>query len=322
MRFLMVGGTKFIGPYVVRQLLERGHEVTVYHRGQTEASLPAAVRHIRSPQAAIPVLSFPQEVLAEAFDVVVHMIAMGEPDARAAVAAFRGRVGRLVVLSSGDVYRAYGRFTGLEPGPLEAVPLHEGSALRNVLFPYREKAASRADWAYSYEKILVEREVMGDPALPGTVLRLPKVYGPGGNADLGTVYSMRNRPHWRWTHGYVENVAAAIVLAATVPEAAGRIYNVGEEHTPTVGERLAGLPPSPVPSGENREYDFAQDIWYDTGRIRNELGYKEIVTYEEGLRRTLGEGKITTKDAEDHEGNPKGDNHKGHEGSQRKTERR
>ncbi|MGA7380188.1 MAG: hypothetical protein WBX03_05000 [Terriglobales bacterium] len=270
----------------MRKLVERGHDVVVYHRGQTEAELPAKVRHIRTPQAGIPVLSFPREVLAEAFDVVVHMIAMGEADARAAVEAFRGRAGRLVVPSSGDVYRAYGRFTGLEPGPLEPVPLHEESALRSVLYPYR-KQASPADLAYSYEKILMEREVMSDPTLPGTVLRLPKVYGPGGNADLATVYSMRNHPQWRWTHGYVENVAAAIVLAATYPGAAGRVYNVGEEHTPTVAERLAGLQASSVASDENNAYNFGQDIVYDTGRIRAELGYEEIVGYEEGLRRTL-----------------------------------
>ncbi|MGO9648609.1 NAD-dependent epimerase/dehydratase [Candidatus Sulfotelmatobacter sp. SbA7] len=287
MHFLIIGGTKFIGPHVVRQLVEQGHEVVVYHRGQTEAQMPAGVRHIRSAQAAIPVLVFSDEALAERFDVVVHMIAMGEADARAAVEAFRGRAGRLVVVSSGDVYLAYGRFTGIEPGPLEPVPLHEGSPLRSVLYPYREKAAAAADWTYSYEKILVEREVMGDAALPGTVLRLPKVYGPGGNADLATVYAMRNHPQWRWTHGYVENVAAAIVLAAMHPAAAGRVYNVGEERTPTVAERMAGLRASTVASDENNAYNFGQDIVYDTGRIRAELGYEEIVAYEEGLRRTL-----------------------------------
>jgi nucleoside-diphosphate-sugar epimerase len=287
MRFLIIGGTRFIGPHLVRQLMEQGHEVVVYHRGQTEADLPGGVRHIRSPQAGTPVLAFSDEALAGRFDVVIHMIAMGEADARAAAQAFRGRAGRLVALSSGDVYRAYGRFTGLEPGPLEPVPLHEESVLRSVLYPYRKQAASSADWTYSYEKILAEREVMSDPALPGTILRLPKVYGPGGNADLATVYSMRNHPQWRWTHGYVENMAAAIVLAAGHPAAAGQVYNVGEERTPTVGERLAGLPASSVASDENSNYDFAQDIVYDTGRIRGELGYEEIVSYEEGLRRTL-----------------------------------
>jgi 2'-hydroxyisoflavone reductase len=39
MRILVVGGTRFIGRHVVEQALARGHEVTVFHRGQTGAEL-------------------------------------------------------------------------------------------------------------------------------------------------------------------------------------------------------------------------------------------------------------------------------------------
>ena len=38
MRFLIIGGTNFIGPYVVRYLAAAGHEVTVFHRRQTTAA--------------------------------------------------------------------------------------------------------------------------------------------------------------------------------------------------------------------------------------------------------------------------------------------
>jgi nucleoside-diphosphate-sugar epimerase len=54
-----------------------------------------------------------------------------------------------------------------------------------------------------------------------------------------------------------------------------------------VAERLAHLPPSKGDPVEDGKLNFAQDIAYDTSRIRNELGYREEVTYEEGLRRTL-----------------------------------
>ena len=291
MRVLIVGGTKFIGPHVARGFVEQGHDVLLYHRGQSEAELPESIRHLRSPLAAMPVLRFPHELLAESFDAIVHMIPMGEADSRAAMEAFRGRAARIVALSSGDVYRAYGRLTGSEPGPVEEGLLHEDSPLRSVLYPYRKRAKSAADWVYDYEKILVEREILSDRDLPGVVLRLPKVYGPGNNADLATVYAFRHQPRWRWTHGYVENVAAAIVLAATHPVASGRIYNVGESPTPTVGERLAGLPPSSIAADERTAFNFAQDIAYDTSRIRRELGYTELVSYEEGLRRTLVQQK-------------------------------
>src|SRR5215471_1180496 len=152
MRLLIIGGTNFIGPALVRQLVDQNHDLVVCHRGQTERALPASVRHIHDARAGIPVTVFPKEILSENFDVVVHMIAMGEADARSAVEAFRGRVPRLVALSSGDVYRAYGRFTGLEPGSPEPGLLHESSPLRGVLYPYRSKAKSSADWTHDYEK--------------------------------------------------------------------------------------------------------------------------------------------------------------------------
>ena len=284
MRILVIGGTRFIGPHVVR-LLAREHEVTVFHRGEHAAALPPRARDLRSPLGARPVLAFPAEAIAAKPDVVVHMIPMGQADARAAVGAFRGRAARIVAISSGDVYLAYGRFTGLEPGPVEPLPLTEASPLRTVLHPYRAQAASPDALEYSYEKILVEREVLGDPLLPGVVLRLPKVYGRGDNHDLATVRAFRRHPAWRWTHGYVENVAAAIALAAVHPRASG-VYNVGEEHTPTVGERLAQLPPADTPASES-SFNFDQHIVYDTTRIRRELAYREPVGYEEGLRRTL-----------------------------------
>ncbi len=245
--------------------------------------------HVHDSRAGIPVLYFPPELQAEPPDVVIHMIAMGKIDVQAIVQAFAGKSSRLVVASSGDVYRAYGRFTGLEPGPVESGLLTEDSPLRSVLYPYRSQSFPGKEWMREYEKILVERTILSGSELQGTVLRLPKVYGPGTNADLRTVYGSRNHPQWRWTHGYVENVAAAIVLRATHPAAGGRIYNVGEEYTPTVQEWLRELPPSPLPTEES-PFHYEYEIAYDTSRIWRELGYQEPVSYAEGLRRTLDVG--------------------------------
>ena len=146
MHALIIGGTGFIGPYVVRELCERGLQVVLYHRGDRESTLvPSTVRHFHSPYAGMPVLSFPPELLRSEFDVVVHMIAMGEADARAAVQAFTGRAQRLVVLSSGDVYLAYGRLTGLEPAEPYGGLLTEDAPLRSTLYPYRAQAKAPED---------------------------------------------------------------------------------------------------------------------------------------------------------------------------------
>jgi nucleoside-diphosphate-sugar epimerase len=129
MRCLIVGGTRIIGPHVVRELLLRGWNVAVLHRGVHLTPLPANVQRITDESAGIPVLRVPAAALRFEPDIVLHMIAMGERDTEAAMSTFAGRAGRLVALSSGDVYRAYGRFLGTEPGPIEPTPLSEDAPL-------------------------------------------------------------------------------------------------------------------------------------------------------------------------------------------------
>jgi nucleoside-diphosphate-sugar epimerase len=197
--------------------------------------------------------------------------------------AFTGMADRLVTISSGDVYRAHGRLTGHEPGPIEPVPLAEDALLRTVLYPYRGWEKALGAYAHDYEKILAEKVVSECSELPWTILRLPKVYGPEDNADLATVYGFAHQPDWRWTHGHVDNIATAIVLAATHPAGVGRIYNVGETHTPTMGERLADLPPSAAPPKPVPAFNYAQSIVFGTARIRSELGYREVVDERDAM---------------------------------------
>lgn len=312
MRVLVIGGTNFIGPHVVAALDRLGAEITVYHRGVHEPVLPPAVRHVHNPRASIPFLYFPPELTQPAPEVVLHMFPVGEDDSRAAVARFAGIAKRIVAISSGDVYRAYGRLLGSEPGPPEPVPLKENAALREGFYPYRGSAAGPADWTYHYEKILVERAVLANAALAGTVLRLPAVYGPGDpNRRLRPFIKRMDdgRPvilletaqaAWRWTHGYVENVAQAVALAVLDERTAGRIYNIGESSVPTMAERVrligqvAGwngavvpLPADRLPGHLRAPYEPRQDLVVDVSRFRTELDFTEPLTVEEGLCRTV-----------------------------------
>src|SRR5215211_6924010 len=220
MRILVIGGTRFIGPRVVRLLATEGHQVTVFHRGQHSHPLPANISELTHPDAAMPVRRIPDELRALEPDIVLHMIAMGEEDAEAAVASFAGVARRIVVPSSGDVYQAYGVFIGIEPGPPVPVPLGEDAQLRTVRYPYRKPDTPRDSLDFYYDKVLVEAAVSARSDLPATILRLPKVYGPEDNGDLSTIYGFRQHPRWRWTHGFVDNVAAAIALAVLDERAA------------------------------------------------------------------------------------------------------
>src|SRR6266699_2905730 len=47
MRVLIIGGTRFTGPFTVRALVTAGHDVTVFHRGEHAGDLPENVTRIR-----------------------------------------------------------------------------------------------------------------------------------------------------------------------------------------------------------------------------------------------------------------------------------
>lgn len=287
MRVLVIGGTRFIGAHAVRCLHGRGGEITVLHRGRTTNPILPDVDHIVDPDADYPITAFPAAVRRD-WDIVVHMVAMGEADARAAVETFSGRAGRLVLVSSCDVYRAYGRLTRSEPGPPEPVPLAEDAPLRSVFYPYRGMEAQIGAYAHDYEKVLAERALQKAAGLDWTILRLPKVYGPRDNGDLGTVYGFAAVPDWRWTHGHVRNVADAIATAALHPAARNAVFNVGEAATPTTGERLAELPKRAGERPEPPPFDFRQDLVIDTSRIRRELGYWDVVDERSAMIASVG----------------------------------
>ncbi len=310
MRILIIGGTRFIGPWVVRRLAKLGHDVTVFHRGETQAELPGGVNEIYGDRRELA--SFAAAFKTAAPDVVLDMIAYTEDDARALVRVFKDIARRAVVLSSADVYGAYGRLRRLETGEPAALPLAEDAPLRESLYPYRAQAAGPDDFKYHYEKILVERVVMNESELPGTVLRLPAVYGPGDTQHRLFDYVKRmddKRPviilgegqaRWRWSRGYVENVADAIVLAVTNENAARRVYNVGEtealaesQWVHAVGRaaewdgEVVTVPKDALPAHMTSPVDYAHHLDTDTRRIRAELGYEERVPREEALRRTI-----------------------------------
>src|SRR5687767_12624485 len=130
MRVLIIGGTGFIGPWVVRQLASAGHVVTLFHRGQTTAELPAGVSHINGDRQNLS--AFASEFARFAPDVVLDMFPHMARDAAVVMETFRG-VGRVVAVSSMDVYAAYGRFSRFESGPPELQPFTEDAPLRSKL---------------------------------------------------------------------------------------------------------------------------------------------------------------------------------------------
>lgn len=304
MNVLVIGGTRFIGSRVVERLAGASHEVTLFNRDLSSVELPEGARLLRGDRQRLT--DHADELRRLTPEVVLDMIPMNEHDARGVMETFGDAAERVVAISSQDVYRAYDIVRGLRLGPPDKVPLTEESPLREWFYPYGREGVEE------YEKILVEKVVMGDPSLPGTVLRLPAVYGPGDYQHRLFPYLKRmddGRPailleegmaSWRWTHGYVEDVAAAIALAVTDEHAAGRVYNVGEQDPPTWAERVGAIGRAAgweggivevrkgsLPNNPMARLDTDQHWVADTERIRRELGYGETVPRNEALRSTV-----------------------------------
>jgi nucleoside-diphosphate-sugar epimerase len=315
MRILVIGGTGFIGSFLVPRLLRAEHEVHVVMRPESSARLPEGAHPLRVDRARLGESA--RDLRGLRPDVVTDLILSSGRQAAELMDVFRGHAGRVVAISSMDVYRATEVLHRLVEGPLEPMPLTESSALRTTRQTYGPESIRMLRQVFAwldeeYDKIPVEQAVSGDAELPATILRLPMVYGPGDR--LHRLYPMLKRMDdrrptivlpaglaaWRGPRGYVEDIAAACALAATSPRAAGRVYNVAEGRIFTELEwarlvaRIAGwdgelvvVPDEEAPDSVKLPGNTAQHWVPDSTRIRAELGYREEIPLEEGIRRTI-----------------------------------
>jgi nucleoside-diphosphate-sugar epimerase len=313
MKVLVIGGTGFIGPHTVAHLQKSGHQVTVFHRGKSPVS--SGAQQILGDHSRLG--DYRQEFDRERFDVVINFILSSGRQTKTFMEVFRGIAGRAVAVSSMDVYRAMGILQGTETGPLQEVPISEDSALRTNRNTYSPEAMQRMKEFYpwadeEYDKIPVEEAALGLRELPGTVLRLPMVYGPGDPLHRFHFILKRMddlRQHiifsedvaaFRTPRGYVENVGAAIALAAVSDRAVGRVYNIGEQQCFSElewAEKIASavgwtgkfvvLPPERTPKHLLMPTRLEQHLVMKSERVRAELKFQEPVAFEQAMQRTI-----------------------------------
>ena len=267
MRVLILGGTRFIGRRIAADLVARGDDVTVVHRGQTEPDQPDGCTHLHADRAEFGQVA--EQVRALRPDAVIDTLAMSKADADAVLPHLPEVP--LVLLSSVDVYRAYELLLADQGG--EPVPITEDSPVRQGRYPLREILPGRGE---TYDKLDVEP---GYLARGGTVLRLAMIYGEHDGQRREEFILRRVRAGRRripigpgtflGSRCYVGDVASAALAALDHPaQAADQIFNVCDPATDTVRDHahrilaaadydaeLVTAPDEPAARGHGRDQE-------------------------------------------------------------------
>lgn len=302
--WLVTGGAGFIGSHIVAELVRRGERVRVIDNLSTgSADKIAAVRSkiqfikgdITRPADCAKACKGVTYVLHQAaIRSVPKSMDRPQPSNEAnvtgtlnmLVAARDAGVKRFVYASSSSAYGAC------------------------KIFPQREDMRPQPMSPYAVSKLAGEHYVLvfaNSFGLEAVALRYFNVFGP--RQDPESLYSavvpkfmeqaLAGVPldvHWDgkqsrdFTH--VSNVVSANILAAKAPKAkvSGQVFNVANNQTHSlldmirVIEKITGLKlrrrHHPMRGGDVRR------TWADNRKIRRQLGYKSIMSFEPGIRDT------------------------------------
>ena len=295
---LVVGGTGPTGPFVVNGLIARGYDVTIMHTGRHETDeIPPSVVHLHT----------------DPFDHDASTNALGDASwdlgvimygrLRMLAPLFAGRVGRLVTIGGVGAVAGWVDPRDLFPASM-TVPAPEDAPLAGP------------DEAIGKIRRIVETEQVVFEHHPDAIhLRYPMLYGPRQLIPREWPFIRRARDGRRRlivadggltlkSASYIENAAHAVLCAVergAEGVGAGSIYNVTDTRALTLRQiaeviaaemghtfEFVNLPNElAVPARPTLMHWSSGHRVVSTESLRRELGYRDLVEPEEGLRRTV-----------------------------------
>lgn len=242
MRILIMGGTRFIGVYLTQILLEQGHEVTLFNRGNKPA--PAAVEQILGDRTDTANLT--EKLTGKNFDAIFDNNGRELSDTQPLAELFKGRIEHFIYMSSAGVYLKSDQMPHLEGDPVDPKSRHKGK--------------------YDTEAYL---SLQG---LPFTSIRPTYIYGPQNYNDLEAWFFdriVRDRPIPIPSHGqhftqfgHVKDLAQAMANVLDNSQAIGQIYNVSGERYITF-DGLARI----CAAAAGKDPDAVQIVHYDAKKF-------------------------------------------------------
>lgn len=309
MKICVVGGSGNISTSIVRLLLESGHEVTCFNRGQSRP-VPEGARLIQGDR--MDRACFEETLQAEQFDAAIDMICFTKEDAESSLRAFQG-VRHFIHCSTVCTY-------GID---LDWMPVTEDHPLRPISDYGRNKVA--ADHVYL--------EAWHREGFPVTILKPSTTYGPimGCVRQVAWDFSWIDRIRkgkpvaicgdGRVVHQFlhVEDAALGFVNVLKHPHCLGQIYNLvnrgfftWRQYHETMMEvagrkvEMVGIPLDDIQALEIPESGicgeiFAHNSYYSAEKIfRDVPEFRPSISLLEGLRQTVAaldsEGRIPDSD--------------------------
>lgn len=234
MKVLVIGGTKFFGKAIVRQLQNAGHKVSIFSRGNQRPEFLDQVEHIAGDRTNFS--EFKSKLQQRTFDIVMDNIAFNANEVQSALDTFAGNVKRYVFTSTGSLY---GTMTARKPIREEDV---------NFKFQPPEKERDQFVWTYTMGKLQAEKALLDQDKVEFTIIRPPMVLGPEDVSLRGYFYFQRlldkkpliltNGGFQSFRMAYSEDLAKGYLLAMKSKKAIGQTYNIAQQEVITLRELL------------------------------------------------------------------------------------
>jgi nucleoside-diphosphate-sugar epimerase len=207
MRVLIMGGTRFIGVSLSKILVDQGHDVVLFNRGNKPAPIEG-IEQIKGDRQDISRLT--ETLSSQEFDAVFDNNGRELADTQPLVEIFKDKIKHFVYVSSAGVYLK-----------TEQLPHFEGDAVD----PNSRHKGKHETEAY-----------LANSGVPWTSIRPTYIYGPGNYNDLEAWFFdriVRDRPiliPGNGCHitqfGNVEDLAVAMAAVLGNDTAIGQIYNI------------------------------------------------------------------------------------------------
>lgn len=208
MRILIMGGTRFIGVYLTQILVEQGHEVVLFNRGNRPLPSLQGVGQIIGDRTDPTQLK--EKLLPEKFDVIFDNNGRELADTQPLAEIFADRVQHFVYMSSAGVYLKSDQLPHVEGDQVDPKSRHRGK--------------------HETETYLQQQ------GLPFTSIRPTYIYGPRNYNDLESWFFdriVRDRPipipgtGINITQlGHVKDLAMAMSQVIGNQQAIGQVYNI------------------------------------------------------------------------------------------------